>query len=188
MTLRFRLTAVFLFVAIAPALAAGTPADDWEKTFNAGLDAETRGDLASAVRSFESALSDAEQLRQDGVIVTTLNKLATVLRARGDYGKAEQRYKQVLERVDKFFGGNKMMAATALNGLGAAYLAQGKYAEAEPLLKRAIDLERTAFETSDPRRARSLYTLAQVYGAQGQFGRAEPLYQDAVKLDRKSVV
>lgn len=63
-------------VVLASGPAGAGPAEDWEGKFNTGLDAEGRGDLLAAERSFEGALVDAEKLAQESILITTMLRMA----------------------------------------------------------------------------------------------------------------
>jgi tetratricopeptide (TPR) repeat protein len=66
---------------------------------------------------------------------TSLNNLAALYDAMGDYAKAEPLYQQALQIRKKALGPEHPDTATCLNSLAALYFAMGAYAKAEPLAR-----------------------------------------------------
>ncbi|MCV4933336.1 tetratricopeptide repeat protein, partial [Escherichia coli] len=67
---------------------------------------------------------------------TSLNNLAGLYDAQGQYALAEPLYKRSLAIKEKALGPDHPDVATSLNNLAGLYDAQGQYALAEPLYKR----------------------------------------------------
>ena len=68
----------------------------------------------------------------------SLNNLAELYGAQGQYAKAEPLYHRALAIWEKALGPEQPNVALNLNNLGALYRQQGQSAEAEPLLKRSL--------------------------------------------------
>ena len=63
----------------------------------------------------------------------SLNNLATVYFAQGQYGKAESLYERTLAILEKVLGPEHPKLAEGLNNLALLYNKQGRYAEADAL-------------------------------------------------------
>jgi tetratricopeptide (TPR) repeat protein len=75
---------------------------------------------------------------QDIRLATSLNDLADIYSAQGQYAEAEPLYKRTLQIKEKALGPTDLYVAPSLMGLADLYYKQGRYAEAEPLYKRAL--------------------------------------------------
>ena len=80
-------------------LASFAVADDaaWEKYMKAGTEALERGQYAEAEKLLLFALKEAEKFGElDGRLATSLNNLAELYHAQGNYAKAEPLHRQSL--------------------------------------------------------------------------------------------
>ncbi len=77
----------------------------WEAQIAAGSKAFQRGDYPEAERQFEPALKTAEGFGpQDPRLARSLNNLALLYYAQGDYAEAEPLYKRALAISEKALG------------------------------------------------------------------------------------
>ena len=72
----------------------------------------------------------------------SLNNLAELLEAQGDYAAAKPLYEQALAIYKAVLGERHPDTATCLNNLAGLLDAQGDYAAAKPLLEQAVDISR----------------------------------------------
>jgi tetratricopeptide (TPR) repeat protein len=70
-------------------------------------------------------------------VATSLNNLAALHKAQGQYAKAEPLYQRSLAIREKALGPEHPDVAQSLNNLAALYKAQGQYAKAEAMKARA---------------------------------------------------
>ncbi len=84
--------------------------------------------------------------------------------AAGNYGDAETRLLNALDRA-KFFGSKDPRLAATLNDLGLTYFREGKYAEAEPLHRQALVIRERIYGADHPEVAATLNDLAFLYVA-----------------------
>ena len=75
-------------------------------------------------------------------MAASLNNLAELYKAQGQYAVAEPLYKRSLTIAEKALGPEHPSVGTSLNNLAALYRKQGQYAAAEPLYKRSLALSR----------------------------------------------
>jgi tetratricopeptide (TPR) repeat protein len=71
-------------------------------------------------------------------VAMSLNNLAALHEAQGQYAQAEPLLKRSLAIREKAIGPDHPDVAVSLNNLGELYRAQGRYAQAEPLYKRSL--------------------------------------------------
>lgn len=95
--------------------------------FNEGQDAHEKGDLESALKSYDKALELLPEFPE--AELQKGNALLSLKRPE----EAEKAYRRALELRDEW--------TLAMVSLGSLLVDRGKYAEAEPLLKRAIDAD-----------------------------------------------
>ena len=74
-------------------------------------------------------------------MATSLNNLALLYKAQGQYAQAEPLYKRALAIDEKALGPDHPDVAVSLNNLAALYRAMNRDDEAEPLEQRAARIE-----------------------------------------------
>jgi tetratricopeptide (TPR) repeat protein len=116
---------------------------------------------------------------------TSLNNLAKLHEAQGNYDRAEPLLQQSLAIYRQVFGESHPSTATSLNNLGALYHTQGDYAKAAPLLQQGLEIRRTVLGEMHPNTAMSLNNLAQLYEAQGNYAKAELHLQQSLVITRQ---
>jgi CHAT domain-containing protein len=113
---------------------------------------------------------------------TSLNNLAMLYRAMGDYARARPLYEQARDLHKAALGEKHPLYALSLNNLAALYQDMGDYARARPLYEQARDLRKAALDERHPDYALSVNNLAALYRATGDYARARPLYEQARDL------
>ncbi|MCA9124864.1 MAG: CHAT domain-containing protein, partial [Planctomycetales bacterium] len=115
---------------------------------------------------------------------TSLNNLAALYHAMGDYSRAEPLYHQAMEIRKEVLGEKHPDYATSLNNQAVLYHAMGDYSRAEPLLRQALELRKEVLGEKHPDYATSLNNLAVLYASMGYYARAEPPFRQAVQVTR----
>ena len=117
----------------------------------------------------------------------SLNNLAGLYEAQGNYGKAEPLFVEALAIRKQVLGKKHPAYADTLNNLALLYQAQGNYAKAEPLYVEALAIRKQVLGEKHPDYAISLSNLAELYRFQGNYAKAGPLYVEALAI-RKQVL
>ncbi|HMG73972.1 MAG TPA: CHAT domain-containing protein, partial [Pyrinomonadaceae bacterium] len=120
-------------------------------------------------------------------VAQSLNNLAELYRAQGDYGRATPLCQRSLAILEKALGPQHPSVATVLNNLALLYRAQGDYGRAAPLFQRSLAIREKALGPEHPNVAQSLNNLALLYKDQGDYGRAAPLYQRSLAILAKAL-
>jgi CHAT domain-containing protein len=116
-------------------------------------------------------------------VAASLNSLAELYKAQGNYTRAEPLYERALAVLEATLGENHPRVATALNNLAGLYFAQGNYGRVESLYERALAIWEATLGRNHPDVAVAFNNLAELYNAQGNYGRAEPLYERALAIE-----
>jgi len=148
-----------------------------------------RGRYKEAAHLAAQAVKFADQMlgKEHPAYSTSLNNLAGLYQAMGDYARAEPHYVQALEIMDKALGKEHPNYATSLNNLAGLYQAMGNYARAEPQYLQALEIMERALGKEHPNYATSLSNLAGLYQAMGDYARAEPHYVQAMEVTEKTL-
>ncbi len=117
----------------------------------------------------------------------SLNNLAMLYWAQGQYGEALPPYQRALAISEKALGPEHPSTATSLNDLASLYWAQGQYAQALPHFQRALAVREKTLGPEHAETALSLNNLAELYRAQGQNEPALALYQRALAINEKAL-
>jgi tetratricopeptide (TPR) repeat protein len=148
-------------------------------------------DLLYDVSNFDQTLARFEETlefkrRQGdprGVGITLANIGQLYYRA-GQYGKAEDEYRQALKILETELPGHSYLGAT-FNGLAAVCLTQGKYDEAAKLFERGREILQKNLGNESKDVVVSLTGLADVAEQQGKYSEAEQLLVQALEASRK---
>ena len=120
-------------------------------------------------------------------LAASLNNLAMLYQAQGQYLQAEPLYKQARGIVEQTMGSTHPEMARSLNNLAALYHAQGAYTKARPLYERALAIREQALGPTHPETARGLNNLAWLNRDQGQYAKAESLLKRALAISEQSL-
>ncbi len=89
-------------------------------------------------------------VRNNYDIAVTLNNLAALHCARGEFASAERYYQRALTMKEKLFGRNHVDVAVTLNNLAVLHRARGEYARATALYKEALAIFIAALPPEHP--------------------------------------
>jgi len=140
----------------------------------------------------EPLLRDTLAIREDALgpehpdTATSLNNLATLLNAQGDFAGARSLCERALAICEKALGPEHSGTARSLDSLAAQLHAQGDFAGAWPLYERALAIYEKALGPEHPDTATSLNNLALLLHAKGDFAGARPLFDRALAIYLKA--
>lgn len=134
---------------------------------------EAEGFLARACELGE------QQMDNDLVSASTLDRLATLYWRQGRYQEAEQLFQRALAIGERYLGCDHPETTIYLNDLALLYYEQGKYRQTEMLQERAL---LTAQRRPAPELAQTCDNMARILEAQGKYTQAEQLYQRALMI------
>ena len=160
----------------------------WQRYDQSADTALREGELEKAHRSCEQALKSAQQFRPDDPrLAHTLNILANVYRAQGNYGQAEPLFRQALQIRAAALGADDPDVAASEDSLGRLYQAEGRYRQAEPLFKQALATKEKSLGPDSPDLVGSLKSLALLYQQEGRYVEAEAIYERILRILEKAL-
>ncbi len=118
-------------------------------------------------------------------VASSLNNLAALLIATGDYAGARPLHERALAIREKSLGPDHPEVASSLNGLAKLLWNTGDYAGARPLLERALAIREKALGPDHPDVAQSLNGLAALLWNKGDYAGARPLFERALAIREK---
>jgi hypothetical protein len=105
--------------------------------------------------------------------LTTMYRLATILREQNKYPEAEGLYRKTLELQCRVLGEENLATAATMDGLAYLLHAQDKLAEAEPLYRKVLAIRRRVYGEEHRHTLDSMLKIAQVLQRQGKLSAAE---------------
>jgi CHAT domain-containing protein/tetratricopeptide (TPR) repeat protein len=117
----------------------------------------------------------------------SLNNLATLRQALGEYTEAEPLFQQAIAITKRGVGVNHLHYAISLHNLAALYEALGEYAKEEPLYRSALEITKHLLGENHPEYAGRLNNLAAMYKNRGEHAKAMPMYRQALEIRRHSL-
>ena len=143
-----------------------------------GDNLEEQGKMANALSLFQLSLALAEELREKGLVATTLRQIGNVHFAQGNYAQSLDYYQKSLRLVEEL-GDKRDMMGVSLN-IGHVQALQGNYSLAldyyQKVLKLAEELGNKEILSN------AFNSLGNVYKAQGAYPLALDAYQKSLKL------
>ncbi len=112
----------------------------------------------------------------------SLNNLALLLAAQGDYAAARPLLERTLAIQEAALGPTHPDTADSLNSLAGLLDTQGDPAAARPLYERALAIYEATLGPTHPTTATSLNNLAALLHTQGDYAAARPLYERALAI------
>jgi tetratricopeptide (TPR) repeat protein len=106
---------------------------------------------------------------------------------RGQYDKAEDRFRRAIEIIRPYTKQDQWMLARSYADIAQVFYHQGRYADAEPLARWALSVREAHPRGKPDDIFRSLYTLALIHRAQDHFNQAEPLLRRALEIQEKEI-
>ena len=138
--------------------------------------------LRSAERSFEFALSQAEELGSDEELVKPLNSLASVCRSLGKHEEAESHLKRSLKLQEELLGPEDEVFATTMGELGTLYTDMGMYKKAENHLGLALSIGQEVLGEEHPAVADAMDDLAELYIGRGLLVEADRMFRQSLGI------
>lgn len=145
-------------------------------------------DWDTAAKDWQAALDESEKFAKgDGRIVTSLEGLAQVQFARGNFAEAEALYKKALYQRETSQGVDHPDTATLLNNLGVVYFKRGFYKDSMSHFERTLTMRRKAFNADHLEVGKALYHMALVCHAQMRYDEADGHYHKALDIKNKAL-
>jgi CHAT domain-containing protein/tetratricopeptide (TPR) repeat protein len=113
---------------------------------------------------------------------TSLNSLASLYQAMGEYGRAVPLAERSLAIKYKTLGPDHVETAVTLNNLGLLYQTLGQNQKALVLLEQAAAIRERNLGARHVDTAASLHNLGRLYHAMGNYDAALPLYERALRI------
>jgi tetratricopeptide (TPR) repeat protein len=162
----FRRSRELLQAALATRAALGNPknpdlGDNYDRV---GLVDLATNDLAAAHRNIAHGLEIRLGVYGQGNenVMRSLNHMARVFAAEGNYPAAEKLYREAIAIGDAKFKQGHTNTAEGLLGLGIALSAAGRMAEARAPLARALEMRRKLLPPEHPDIAQAATALAKI--------------------------
>ena len=174
------------FKALTPVeqVLAQTPADrkaEADRLYQQGDQQIQIGQPKAALQFFQQALVIYQQIGDRNGEALSLNYIAIVERARGDYTQALNFYNQALNIFREL--GDRLNEGTALNNIGKVYEGLGQYPQALEFYQQALAIRRQVGDKSGE--AFTLNDLGFINTSLGQYPQALNLWQQSLDIFRQ---
>ncbi|HZR41761.1 MAG TPA: FxSxx-COOH system tetratricopeptide repeat protein [Ktedonobacteraceae bacterium] len=116
-----------------------------------------------------------------------LQKAASYLTQRAQYGQVEALYQQALRIRKQILGPEHPDTARTLNSLATLFFRQGKYEQAEAWYRQALSMQEQALGPDHPQVGSTLYGLAYTLFEQGKYEHVEALYQRSLRIREQAL-
>lgn len=137
-----------------------------------------RARYAEALKAHSQALTIKNEIgEKDSSIAASLNQLAQVYSAIGQFQKAEHLYRRSLSLIEKT--GDKNSEAIALSNIASVQVNMDRLSEAEALYKKALDIQVTI---GSEQTATTYNNLGNLYFSLNDLEKAYLSYQKSVSL------
>ena len=177
------LNCLFLIVLILWTCTAHAQIALWEEHSQAGKQALDTGDFASARKHILAAIEAAKVVGpEDPRLGVSLNDLAQVAQALGDYKEAEKLLEESLSILTRRLGSGHPSAVATLSNLTSLYAEIGRYRDAALLYQQAVKVTVNSLGAQHPNLGIYLNALADIYEWRGEFEEAEALYEEALSI------
>jgi tetratricopeptide (TPR) repeat protein len=179
------MTRWFGFVLVCAVVAAEGSAA-WEQHFSAGEAFSRSGDYVRALREFESALREAENLGpRDPVLAVTLTNVGVIYKRLGRYTEAERSYNRAISIFEQYHPNLRTGLATTLHDFGSLSVAQRRWSKADELYRRAYDIRVMALGPDHESVGISLMAMGELAEELKDYDKAENQYLQAWAIFRK---
>ena len=130
---------IVILVLVFSACLASAQEATWEEHSQAGREALDNGDINSAKRHILAAIEAVKVLDpEDPRLGASLNDLAQVHFALGNYEDAESLLEESLGILTKRLGRDDPWTITTLNNLATLYVETGRYSQAAVLYQQVV--------------------------------------------------
>jgi tetratricopeptide (TPR) repeat protein len=123
-----------------------------------------------------------DQPTEPGSLSWLLDRVATYLQARAEFGLAKPLFERALAIRERVLGPDHPGTAASLDNLASLLQAQGELAAARPLFERALAITERVLGPDHSDTASSLNNLALLLQDQGELAAARPLYERALAI------
>ena len=149
----------------------------------AGLSAHAAIQYSRAMQHFREAEKFTDVNRNSEEWANLQDEIADLLFAQGNYGDAENLYRNVIETRSRVLGPEHPDTLASRNRLVYALNEEEKHAEAETEARQVVELREKilGFEHADTLLSR--YNLANALYHEGKYAEAERLYREVSRLD-----
>lgn len=106
---------------------------------------------------------------------------------RGQYDKAEHRFRMAIEEIRPYSKSDRRLLARSYADLARVLYHKRRYSEAEPLAAWALQVRVSHPKVNPDAVFQSLYTLALIHVAQDHFNQAEPLLRRALEIQEQQI-
>ena len=180
---RGRLVALAATVVV---VGCSKPPLAWETYRDAGKQAHAEGRFGEAEAQFQAAIEKAEEFgKEDPRYAESVEGLAEVYMATGQYARAEPLRREVLRIRQQALGPDHPQVIDTLEKLGRNYFYQNKFSDAEPLFRGVLEAREKSLGPQNSAVAASLDQIGGVYLNQKQYDKAEPYFQRALEIREK---
>ena len=114
--------------------------------------------------------------------IVLLDKVGWCLESSGQYYKAEQMHRQVLELRKVVLGPEHPDTLTSMSNVARALSDQGNYREAEQMHRQVLELDKIVLGPEHPDTLTSMSHIAQALSDQGNYREAEQMHQQVLEL------
>ncbi len=145
------------------------------------------GKSGEALKSARRALAIRKEVlgERHPLYANSLNNLAALLDATGDYPGARPLYEKALAINKEVLGERHPDYATSLHNLAFLLYGQGDYAGARPLYEQALAIRKEVLGERHPDYATSLNNLAMLLQATGDYAGPRPLFEKALAINKE---
>jgi tetratricopeptide (TPR) repeat protein len=115
-------------------------------------------------------------------VATSLNNVARLHQAKGDYARALPLFERSLAIWERAVGPDHPDVAMSLNNLAVLFQVQGNYARALPLFERSLAIRERALGPHHSDVAQSLNNIALLHRDRGDYARAQTLFERSLAI------
>jgi tetratricopeptide (TPR) repeat protein len=180
------LTAAATLALTAAPQVETSNAERWKAQNEAGQSALQLGRSTEAIRAFQAAMSEAENLGwSDRRLADSISGLAQGYLLQGNYAASERLFERSLEILEKALGPEDPSVAVTLNNLATVYRLRGDYAQAIPSARRSLAILEKLYGGEHQNVAIGLNNLALILRLHTDYDEASLLFQRSLSILEK---
>lgn len=126
--------------------------------------------LETRIKGIQDEPGEDKDILTDGALL--FNNIATVYRAQGDYGSAQEYYGKAITVSERVLGPGHPLTATMYNNMGVVYFAQGDYGSAQEYYWKALSIREQTIGPGHPDTIETYISMSLVYHDQGDYIKA----------------
>lgn len=147
-----------------------------------GIAALEAGNIPAATQLFQSALAEAQKLKDDELIADGNISLGNAYYSAKNLTGAELCYQNAVQIYVKIDGEDGTRAAYPMNNLGLLYTEQKKWDRAEEFIRRTISIREKELGPTDVNVGITMINLGKLYSEQDKFVEADAVYVQALQI------